>query len=307
VLTRASNGAVNSSSSPQFTVDRNCQVVTNSSASCRTSSAARLIAPELSMTLRPELPAWTRCPPRTRTRTVAPAALTLPARYVHLTMLQTFAEIRAAYPFSPPPTLIQVSWNGGPAIYAVCAIDALGMSAMLARPVTITSREPDTGRPVIVEVDQDTAGWGLRTAVVFSGAVGDECRGSADRCCGHINFFTIGRAARDWAGRHPEITRRSPGRHWARRRRSGMGIAAFGPLMRADWQPRSPPGPADGWMLTDYDFHPGEQTVRIFRVPPAGVLRLDDSAAMASTTLVRFPSRLVAPGRSRRPRAQGLR
>ena len=50
-------------------------------------------------------------------------------------------EIRAAYPFSPTPTPIQVSWEGGPAAYAMCAIDALGISAMLGRPVTITAAE----------------------------------------------------------------------------------------------------------------------------------------------------------------------
>ena len=50
-------------------------------------------------------------------------------------------EIRAAYPFSPSPTPIRVSWEGGPVTYAMCAIDALGVSAMLGRPVTITGRD----------------------------------------------------------------------------------------------------------------------------------------------------------------------
>lgn len=38
-----------------------------------------------------------------------------------------------------------MSWAGGPTAYAMCAIDTLGMSAMLGRPVTITAAEPDTG------------------------------------------------------------------------------------------------------------------------------------------------------------------
>src|SRR5262249_20178920 len=38
-------------------------------------------------------------------------------------------QIRAAYPFSPVATPIRVSWAGGPDAYAMCAIDALGMSA----------------------------------------------------------------------------------------------------------------------------------------------------------------------------------
>jgi Alkylmercury lyase len=141
-------------------------------------------------------------------------------------------EIRAAYPFSPSPTLIQVTWADGPRVYAMCAIDALGMSAMLDRPVAITAREPGSGRPVTVEVDRNQARWRPRRAVVFSGAVADAdgaCCASADRSCGHINFFTSARAARDWASRHPEITGTTLGQAKA----LAHGIAAFGTLMHA--------------------------------------------------------------------------
>ena len=42
-------------------------------------------------------------------------------------------------------------WSArGPLTYAMCAIDALGMSAMLGRPVTITAAEPGTGRLITV-------------------------------------------------------------------------------------------------------------------------------------------------------------
>lgn len=33
-------------------------------------------------------------------------------------------------------------------------------------------------------------------------------------------------------------------------------------------------------MLSDYDFHPDETTVRIFRTPKEGVLRLEDTIAV---------------------------
>jgi len=41
-------------------------------------------------------------------------------------------EIRAAYPFSPVPTPIQVRWAGGPVTYAMCVIDALGNCPVVA-------------------------------------------------------------------------------------------------------------------------------------------------------------------------------
>jgi hypothetical protein len=138
-------------------------------------------------------------------------------------------EIRAAYPFSPSPTPIEVTWEGGPRVYAMCAIDALGMSAMLDRPVTITAREPGSGRPVTVEVDRNRARWRPRRAAVFSGAAGDAdgaCR-AADRSCGYINFFTSARAARAWASRHPGVSGTTLGQAQALRH----GIAEFGTLM----------------------------------------------------------------------------
>lgn len=138
-------------------------------------------------------------------------------------------EIRAAYPFSPVHTPIRVSWPGGPAAYAMCAIDALGMSAMLGHPVTITAAEPDTGRVITADVDGSHARWRPRSAVVFVGSAGDPCRPSVDRSCGYINFFASGRSARAWAARHPEVT----GRLLTREGALGIGIAQFGNLLRA--------------------------------------------------------------------------
>lgn len=137
-------------------------------------------------------------------------------------------EIRAAYPFSPALTPIRVSWEAGPVVHSMCAIDALGMSAMLGRPVAITASEPDTGRMVTVTVDSDLACWTPRTAVVFAGDTGNEGCPSADRCCGYISFFTTARAARAWASRHPEITGSVLSRDGALR----IGIDTFGSLLQ---------------------------------------------------------------------------
>ena len=211
------------------------------------------------------------------TKCSAAAALTRPARQVHLAVLAAFTvagqppprdelqrlarahggdpdavlaelavadviafgadgQIRAAYPFSPVPTSIQVRWAGGPLTYAMCAIDALGMSAMLGRPVTIAAAEPGTGRIITVHADGGQARWNPRAAVVFAGAAGEPGCPSADRSCGYINFFTGARAAQAWARRHPEVT----GTVMSRQGALHCGIAEFGTLMRAP-QPAGPP------------------------------------------------------------------
>jgi hypothetical protein len=141
----------------------------------------------------------------------------------------TDGEIRAGYPFSPVPTPILVSWNGGPPdVHAMCAIDALGMSAMLGHPVAITAAEPDTGLAITVAVDGDQVRWAPRTAVVFAGDAGDPGCPSAERCCSYISFFTTSRAARAWARRHPEVTGTVLRRDGALR----IGITTFGALLQ---------------------------------------------------------------------------
>ena len=144
-------------------------------------------------------------------------------------------EIRAAYPFSAAPAPIRVSWAGGPQVHAMCAIDALGMSAMLGHPVTITAAEPGTGRTITVTVDRDRARWKPRTAVVFAGAACGASGPAADRSCGYINFFTTARAARAWSRRHPEVSGTVMRRDGALR----CGIAEFGALLQ------TPPPSAD--------------------------------------------------------------
>jgi hypothetical protein len=136
-------------------------------------------------------------------------------------------EIRAAYPFSPTPTRIQVTWAGGPVTHAMCAIDALGISAMLGRPVTITAAEPGAGRSITIDADGDRAQWNPRDAVVYAGATSDDCC-AADRTCGYINFFTSAQAARQWAAENPAIT----GAVLDQAQALGQGIAEFGGFSR---------------------------------------------------------------------------
>lgn len=116
-------------------------------------------------------------------------------------------RISAAYPFSATATPHAVQITGGASVHAMCAIDALGMAAMLHTSVLIRSADPASGEPVTVAVDGGSAVWNPATTVVFAGRTADQCAGpSAATCCDHINFFATYSAAEAWAGAHPEIT-----------------------------------------------------------------------------------------------------
>ena len=111
----------------------------------------------------------------------------------------------------------------------MCAIDALGISAMTGVPVVIESADPSTGAPVTVNVDQATSTWDPATAVVYVGRTGGQCAGpSASVCCGYINFFATRAAASAWAACHPEIT----GGILSQARALQVGIGIFGQLLR---------------------------------------------------------------------------
>src|SRR5882757_6302815 len=112
-----------------------------------------------------------------------------------LIVIDDEGDLRGAYPFSATPTPHRVTIADGPTVHAMCAIDALGISAMLGRQVTITSDEPGTGHIVIVHVDGDQADWTPSTTVVVAATTDDCCVPSAQRTCPHINFFTTPTAA----------------------------------------------------------------------------------------------------------------
>ena len=90
--------------------------------------------------------------------------------------LDTAGQITAAYPFSALPTRHRVQISGEATVFAMCAIDALGISAMTGRPVVIESADPSTGEPVTVHVDGATSTWNPATAVVYVGRTGDAMR-----------------------------------------------------------------------------------------------------------------------------------
>jgi len=107
-------------------------------------------------------------------------------------------------------------------VYAMCAIDALGIADMLGRKVSITSADPASGRPIRVDIHDGRADWLPATSVVFVGSdagagltpearrpPGQACTVvAADGSCGVMNFFATGRAARGWIAAHPQVSGR---------------------------------------------------------------------------------------------------
>lgn len=112
-------------------------------------------------------------------------------------------RLTAAYPFSPTPTPHLVSL-GRVDVYAMCAIDALGMPFMLGTDAVITSTDPRTGEPVRVTIVGGVVTFQPPEAVVVYAATAATGR-SVDVCCSTINFFASAGSAQAWLAARPAL------------------------------------------------------------------------------------------------------
>jgi alkylmercury lyase len=114
------------------------------------------------------------------------------------------AVVTVAYPFSGTPTAHRVELDGLPAVYAMCAIDALGLPAMAGRDGHISSADPHDGTPIEVTVRGGTWSWTPAGAVVVAGRAtdcGTDCD-SFEVTCPHTVFHASAESARAWLAGH---------------------------------------------------------------------------------------------------------
>lgn len=116
--------------------------------------------------------------------------------------LDPAGTVRVAYPFSVVPTRHHVRLATGVEVFAMCAIDALGMPAMLDTDAIIVSTDPVTDQPVTVSIHNGRYTWNPATAVVFYSAAAGTGP-SADCCCNDLNTFTSPATAQIWMHEHP--------------------------------------------------------------------------------------------------------
>jgi hypothetical protein len=140
--------------------------------------------------------------------------------------LDAAGHITAAYPFSGVPTAHRVRLPGGTWAYSMCAIDALGIPAMLGSDADIMSADPVTGAEIGVSFRDGTAVWQPQSAVVLLAF--SQCGGpAAEVCCTTLNFFTSSASAESWAAAHPD----TPGQILSQAKAEALGREVFGRLL----------------------------------------------------------------------------
>lgn len=124
-----------------------------------------------------------------------------------LVHLDDDGRVAVAYPFSGRPSRHRVRLAGGPAAWAMCAIDALGIPQMADRDATITATDPSTGEQIIVEAQAGHWHWAPASTVVLIAQTG-EGGPSAECTCEHINFHSRPEHAQTYLDTHAEVSGR---------------------------------------------------------------------------------------------------
>lgn len=113
-------------------------------------------------------------------------------------------RVSVAYPFSGRPTAHLVRLDDGAPMYAMCAIDALGIPLMTGRDGVIESVDPYDGQPVRVARRGASWHWSPQeTAVVLA-----QNRGTgpaADCVCPTVTFHADRRRAEEYLRSHTEL------------------------------------------------------------------------------------------------------
>ena len=114
-------------------------------------------------------------------------------------------EVTVAYPFSGQRTRHRIRIEGR-TVYAMCAIDALGVAPMFERPTVIDSSDPLTNDEISIWLEPDGTGtWQPDEAVVVTGHACAE--GAAfEGCCQVLNFFASRENAERYLLEHGEVS-----------------------------------------------------------------------------------------------------
>ena len=141
-------------------------------------------------------------------------------------------HITVAYPFSGSDRGIHVQQADGPGVWAMCAIDALGIPQMAGRDVVITATDPASREPVAVESQDGRLTWQPPGAVVLLATNG---RGGiiAECTCPLITFHTTERHALD----HLAAQSGATGQVLSQAKAHELAGDAFGSLLNGQSEP----------------------------------------------------------------------
>lgn len=141
-------------------------------------------------------------------------------------ILVDHAHVMIAYPFAGAVTAFRVRLADGRERYAVCAVDALGIAAMLGQPVTIRSQCHHCREPLQIDVAPDGP-IGPSDIMVWVGERGDLRKKACTSFCLTLNFFRSAEHLGRWRETYPDV----PGAAAVLTEACALGAHLFGTLL----------------------------------------------------------------------------
>jgi len=113
-------------------------------------------------------------------------------------------EIVSIYPLSLRPTQHQIVLEGGPRLFAMCAVDALGMPAMFNKNAKIVSQCEECKREVSFEIRSGEITFlSHPSATICSPKT--RVYPAAETCCPLVNFFCSEKHADEWVDKNSRL------------------------------------------------------------------------------------------------------
>jgi hypothetical protein len=106
-------------------------------------------------------------------------------------------EIVSIYPLSLTPTTHQIILKNGKRLYAMCAVDALGMPIMFNKEATIVSRCEKCKQEIKIEIKNEEIAWTSHPGIMIWSPE-RQIAPAAKTCCPSVNFFCCKEHLDEW-------------------------------------------------------------------------------------------------------------
>jgi len=116
-------------------------------------------------------------------------------------------EIISIYPFSLEPTPHKIFLEDVRRLYAMCAVDALGIPVMFNRDVKIVSQCERCRKEIVIEIKNGEIVSKSHPDIMIWQTSRQESRPSAITCCPKINFFCSKEHIEEWKAENLDLVK----------------------------------------------------------------------------------------------------
>jgi len=113
-------------------------------------------------------------------------------------------EIVSIYPLSLKPTEHQILLENGKRLFAICAVDALGMPIMFDRDIKIVSQCEKCKQKITIEIKNGKIEWVSHPNIMIW-SPDHQIAPAAEVCCPSVNFFCCKEHLEEWTKENPDL------------------------------------------------------------------------------------------------------